>query len=138
MRFLLLNGAEENSWKERLATALAPLGTLAVARAGNGLPPGVEEPDGLIIIDSTMVENVDDLVAALRHENPERRIVVMTASPTWQRARSAFEAGAMDYLPKTLQHEELLNTFRQILNRPLSPWPEDDRTPVRGKGSGKT
>lgn len=108
------------------------MGTLSVARAGNGMPPDVEEPDGLIIIDSTMVENVDKLVSTLRRENPKRRIVVMTASPTWQRARAAFEAGAMDYLPKTLQQDELLDTFRQILNRPLAPWPEDDQNVSRG------
>jgi DNA-binding NtrC family response regulator len=123
MQFLLLNGAEDNYWRMLLARALAPLGTLNVGQAIQGLPPECEEPDGLIIIDATKVEEVELLVSRLRAEKPERRIVVMTASPTWQRARAAFEAGAADYLPKTLPPDELLSSFEQILRKPLPPWP---------------
>jgi DNA-binding response OmpR family regulator len=98
MRFLLLDGEEESDWTKFLADALAPLGTLSVARAGEWTRLGGDEPDGLILIDATAVENVEELVSSLRLERPARRIVVMTASPTWRRARAAFEAGAIDYL----------------------------------------
>lgn len=55
----------------------------------------------------------------LRAERWERRIVVLTASPTWKRARAVFEAGAMDYLPKTLTMMEMREAFQQSLNKPL-------------------
>jgi DNA-binding response OmpR family regulator len=123
MQFLLLNGAEDNYWKVILAEALEPLGPLDVARATQGLPLESREADRIIIIDATVVENVEKLVSSLRTESPERRIVVVTASPTWQRARAAFESGAIDYLPKTLQPQELRIAFEQILRRPIPPWP---------------
>lgn len=116
MRFLLLDGVEESYWKAALAEALTPLGTLYSAPAAEGVP--AEEPDGLIIIDAAAPVKVEQLIAKLRAERPARRIVVMTASPTWQRARAAFEAGAVDYLPKTMPPAELLDTIRQLLARP--------------------
>jgi DNA-binding response OmpR family regulator len=122
--FLLLDGAEDNAWKAFLEEALAPLGKLSVAQASQGMPIKGEEPDGIIIIDATIVEDVERLVSSLRAERPERRIVVMTASPTWQRARAAFDAGAVDYLPKTLSQDELRNKFEYILNSSPPPWPE--------------
>jgi DNA-binding NtrC family response regulator len=122
MRFLLLDGEEESDWTTFLADALAPLGTLRVARAGEWTRLDGDEPDGLILIDATAVENVERLVSSLRLERPARRIVVMTASPTWRRARAAFEAGAIDYLHKTLSRDELRKAFEQILDRPAPPW----------------
>lgn len=138
MRFLLLDGAEGSYWTTFLADALAPLGTLSVARASQGGPLQEDEPDGLILIDATMVENVEKLVSSLRLERPERRIVVMTASPTWQRARAAFEAGAIDYLPKTLSRDELRGAFEQVLSRPLPPWPECGQNADCEKDSERT
>ena len=122
MRFLLLNGAEDSRWRIILAEALEPLGPLSVVQASQGLPPG-EGLDCIIIVDATGVEEVEKLVSSLRTEGPERRIVVMTASPTWTRARAAFEAGAIDYLPKTLPPEMLRGAFEQIARRELPPWP---------------
>ncbi len=119
MRFLLLNGLDDGFLKELLTKVIKPYGSLSVASAEAGVPSEVEEPDGLIIIDATVVEWAEQLVAQLRLERPERRIVVLTASPTWQRARAVFEAGAMDYLPKTLSIEELDEAFQKALRKPL-------------------
>lgn len=119
MRFLLLNGSDDDFSKDFLTEVLKPFGSLKVVPANQGSIPGNEEPDGLIFIDATAVERAERLVAQLRLERPERRIVVLTASPTWKRARAAFEAGAMDYLPKTLPIEELRQAFRQALQNPL-------------------
>lgn len=119
MRFLLLNGSDDDFSKDLLTEVLKPLGSLEAAPASQGSISPDDEPDGLIFIDATAVERAERLVAQLRLERPERRIVVLTASPTWKRARAAFEAGAMDYLPKTLPIEELRQAFRQALQNPL-------------------
>lgn len=119
MRFLLLNGLDDGFFKDFLTKVVKPLGSLGVVNSEGGLPPDIEEPDGLILIDATVVERAEKLVAHLRLERPERRIVVLTASPTWQRARAVFEAGAMDYLPKTLSTEDLREAFQQALQKPL-------------------
>ena len=122
MQFLLLDGADDSYWKAWLIETLTPLGILRVAPADTGVPNADAEPDGLIIIDATAVEDVEELVSRLRTERPERRIVVVTASPDWVHARAAFEAGAADYLPKTLSPKQLLETFQRLLQRPLPPW----------------
>lgn len=119
MHFLLLSEFGDGFLQDHLTNVLKPIGSLIVASAEEGVPSGIEEPDGLIIIDATAVERADRLVARLRLERPERRIVVVTASPTWQRARAVFEAGAMDYLPKTLNAYELREAFQQALSNPL-------------------
>lgn len=82
-----------------------------------------ESGDALVIVDATVVEQVENEVMRLRTECPARRIVVLTASPTWQRARAAFAAGAMDYLPNTLDKKELRRIFDRLCRQPLPPWP---------------
>lgn len=120
MRFLLLTESDDDFLKDILAETLKPLGSLSVSRIRADALFDAEEPDGLILIDATTVDWPERLVARLRLERPERRIVVLTASPTWQRARAALEAGAMDYLPQTLPADELLTAFRQAIQIPIT------------------
>lgn len=126
MRFLLLQGEKDSYWSAFLAEVIAPLGNLRIAAARDWLVKNEEEPDGLIIVDATNVEQFEKLVAILCAENPQRRVVVMTASPTWTRARAAFEAGAIDYLPKTLPADELRALFIQMLQNPFPIVKGDD------------
>jgi DNA-binding NtrC family response regulator len=125
MRFLLMNGSSDLEWKMILEDGLAPLGKLDVVKIGDtkDMTDISAEEYGVVIVDATVVEDVEILVSRLRLAQPDCRIVVMTHSPTWQRARSAFEAGAIDYLPKTLSRERLLSSFKQILRKQLPPWP---------------
>ncbi|MBM3272523.1 response regulator [Candidatus Kaiserbacteria bacterium] len=122
VNFLLINGSSDNHWEELLQRALGPLGKLSVIRASNGIVQLYEKYD-VAIVDATVVEEVEFLVSRLRTKQPTCRIVVVTASPTWQRARTAFEAGAIDYIPKSLGQDELKKTFQEILQKPLPPWP---------------
>lgn len=117
MQFLLLQGDKDSYWSAFLADVIIPLGSLNVAKADDWTATGQEEPDGLIVVDTTHIERFEQLVARLYTENPSRRIVVMTASPTWKRARAAFESGAIDYLPKTLPADELRAAFEELLSR---------------------
>lgn len=123
MLLIVTSEAADNSWREWLAAALAPLGTLEAVEVDEAMRK-VKEHKGIVIVDATFVDNVDAVVSGLRTARPDSRIVVMTASPTWQMARSAFEAGAIDYLPKTMDEDEMLNTFERILNKPVPPWPK--------------
>lgn len=123
MLLMVTGCATEDTWGEWLRAALAPLGKLEVMEVNKAMNQ-IREMDGIVIVDATFVDKVDTVVSNLRTKRPDSRIVVMTASPTWQHARSAFEAGAIDYLPKTMDEEELLDTFKLILKKPLPPWPK--------------
>jgi DNA-binding NarL/FixJ family response regulator len=74
----------------------------------------VKEQNNLVIIDASETEAIEARIANLRAERPSCRIVVITASPTWQGARAAFEAGATDYLPKSLGEEGLRRALNEI------------------------
>lgn len=122
MLLIVTSEAADKSWRDWLAATLAPLGTLKAVEVDEAMRK-IREHNGIVIVDATVIENVDVVVSGLRASKPDSRIVVMTASPTWQMARSAFEAGAIDYLPKTMDEDEMLNTFERILTKPLPPWP---------------
>jgi DNA-binding NtrC family response regulator len=123
MRLLFITtGVADSQWIAVLERAVAPLGELNVIKMDDAMQQ-IHEEYGIVMVDATVVENVEEYVSRLRTENPESRIVVMTASPTWTRARAAYQAGAIDYLPKTLSEEELRRNFKEILLRPLPPWP---------------
>jgi len=102
-----------------------------LARLGNLIfvtEAGLVAEDGperflLCVIDAAAVKAPDKLISQLRVQDPAARIVVMTASPTWRRARASFEAGALDYLPKNLNTEDLFRTIQRLLEKTLPPGP---------------
>jgi DNA-binding NtrC family response regulator len=123
MFFLLIERTKDEHWRNKLTEALAKLGELHVTKVEEAMNQILDEKYKVVMVDATGEDEVEKVVSRLRTQRPDCRIVVMTASPTWQRARAAFEAGAIDYLPKTLGAEELAQTFEQIRNKPLPPWP---------------
>ncbi len=121
INFLLIGRPEDTGWRRILRQALTPLGVLeTVSEADAGERIAQYRCHAIVIIDATVIENVPELVSRLRRQCPESRIVVATASPTWQRARDAFRAGAVDYIRKSWDSKEMLNAMREILSRSLS------------------
>jgi DNA-binding NarL/FixJ family response regulator len=55
-----------------------------------------------------------DAIAALRHEFPNARFIILTTAAGDMQARRAFEAGAMGYLLKNLLRTELIDTIRLV------------------------
>ena len=122
MRMVLLGTTNDNEWNKALKEALEPLGGIDVMEA----KLTVGEPDSkykIVALDATYIDNVERRVSQLRSEQPDRRIVVLTAAPNWQSARAAFEAGAIDYLPKTLDQSQIRKTFKELKRKRLPPWP---------------
>jgi len=118
--FLLIGRLEESSWPPALAEALAPLGRLHIVSEQEAFEEIDNTRYDVIIVDATAVKEVAPLVARLHARQPEARMVVATLSPTWQRAREALQAGASDYIRKSLNREETLAAIRDILRRPRS------------------
>jgi len=120
VKFLLVSRPEDAAWSLVLSRALAALGMLETVSETDAADRMAQyQCDAITIIDATAIENVPTLVSRLRSRCPESRIVVATASPTWQRARDAFRTGAVDYIRKSWDGEELLIAMKDILSRPL-------------------
>ncbi len=126
INFLLISRPEDTTWPQFLSQALAPLGSVETASEKDAAERIAQyKCNTIVIIDAAAVEEVPALVACLRRRCPESRIVVATASPTWQRARDAFQAGAVDYIRKSWDSKELLTAISEALGESL---PHKDET----------
>ncbi len=114
---LLICEQKASSWSGVVVAALAPFGHLQIAPVNEALDLVQQQPQRLIIVDAACVQDAPALVARIRALRPGARVVIATASPTWRRAREAFQAGATDYIRRSLSKQELQETFANALNK---------------------
>jgi len=119
--FLLVGKAPGARWPMVLEQALAPLGQLYIVPEEKAVCVISERAYDVVLIDAGAVRDVVQLVARLRAQQPRLRIVVVTASPTWQQSREVFRAGATDYLRKSLDKKKLRDQIRAVLEMPPLP-----------------
>jgi len=123
MSMVVIGSKQDSLWHSTLREAFAPLGAVDIIAMEDVCVKELSGRYEIVAVDAAHVKNVEELVSRLRRARPEQRIVVMTASPTWQRARAAFEAGAADYLPKKLSKAELFKSFSKVRRKQPPPWP---------------
>lgn len=116
--FLLVNSQQQDRWHRVLETALNSFGALESVREDTAVTRAIEKSFDIIIVDATVVKRVELLVSRIHVQQPQTRVVVVTASPDWKLARAAFLAGAVDYVFKSSDQDELRETFKEILNTP--------------------
>jgi len=76
------------------------------------------EPFDLVLTDQKMPDLSGlELLEAVRAQNPETPVIVMTAHGTIETAVAAIKAGATDYLTKPLNLDELLHRVQQVRER---------------------
>ncbi|MBM3149499.1 MAG: response regulator [Chloroflexi bacterium] len=80
-----------------------------------------KRPYELIIMDVWATPDIAESIAAIRQLQPDVRIVVASAGPTWKQAREAFDAGAVDFIVKSLDAGEL-QTSLQRARHITPPW----------------
>ena len=78
-----------------------------------------EEPDeffDLLVVDASGLQiELGERVGWLHGRFPDVPIIVLTNSPTWRRARAVLQAGASDYLRRSVNDETLLSRCRSLL-----------------------
>ncbi|MGQ9598886.1 MAG: response regulator [Anaerolineae bacterium] len=116
--FLLVSEEEESLWPSVLRRALAPLGELQVLSEEKALQAVSARPVPMVILDAAGVRDVASLTSRLKKQRPDLHVVVATASPTWRRARNALQAGASDYIGKSLEEEKLRAQIEAVLKLP--------------------
>jgi len=80
-----------------------------------------KRPYELIIMDVWATPDIAESIAAIRQLQPDAKIVVASAGPTWKQARAAFDAGAVDFIVKSLDAEELQTSLQRARHIP-TPW----------------
>jgi DNA-binding response OmpR family regulator len=121
--FLLIGRNTETQWPLVLQQALSSLGKLYVVPEEEALQAVVQDHYDVIIIDAGTVRDAVLLTSHVRVHRPEARVIIATASPTWQRARKALQAGATDYIRKSLDKKELHARVQAVLEVPAPSWP---------------
>lgn len=114
---ILISNPHESHWLRILEKALVSIATLEVAAEAEAIECVLRRRHDLIIVDATSVDDPPYWIARIRDKQPDARVIVVTASPTWTLAREAFRAGAMDYIGKSTSLQELHSTFANILMR---------------------
>lgn len=115
---LVITNRPDSAWVREVRETLGGLGDVRVASEQAALEQVTAKDYDLIIIDSTAIGgDLPTLISELHSEQPDIPIVVATMSPTWQRARQAFLAGATDYIRKSFDRERILAIAQEVLER---------------------
>jgi DNA-binding response OmpR family regulator len=124
--FLLIGKKTDTQWSQVLRQALHSLGKLHTVSEKEAVQAITQRHYDVVIVDAGAIGDVASLVALLRSKQRRMRIVVATASPTWQRAREILQAGAVDYIRKSLNMKELRSKIQTVVKVPPPSWPPQE------------
>lgn len=115
----MLGRPGDRTWEEFLKRALAELHrelVLATEASADEVPWGEHD---LVLLDAGGVGDMTRAISQIRARNPDARIIILAPSPSWEQAREAMLAGAVDYAPKDLKHANIVEVIRRALGRRL-------------------
>ena len=115
--FLLVSNSPSDPWVRILQEVVTSLGSLQIASKQETIKLVSQRDYDLLVVDAAKVEDVFCLVSSIREQQPDARILVVTTSPTWRRAREAFRAGATDYIRKSMNKTELLCILQATMDK---------------------
>jgi CheY-like chemotaxis protein len=119
--FLLIGPSDADPWQQLLTEVSDDLGNLQTTEEATALALIARHHYDLIVIDAVQVADPYTLVSRIRRQKPEARAVIVTASPTWKRARRAFQAGATDYVSKSMNKKIVLTMLQETLMKSPPP-----------------
>jgi DNA-binding NtrC family response regulator len=114
-RFLLVSDSAGDHGNQVLRDALAALGYLQSTTEGDMESCLQGRTYDVVIVDAGAVASAPDVVCRVHSLDPGTKVVVITASPHWKIAKAVIQAGAADYLSKPLDKEQILASFRTML-----------------------
>lgn len=113
---LLLIGTVDAYWRQLLVETAGAYMSITALNFEDALVALQQQPYVLTILDAGAVGRVGAAISQIKALQPRMIVLVVTASPTWTRAREAFRAGAVDYVRKPNQRDELDDLVRTALN----------------------
>ena len=120
---ILIDGDHDYPWSGILKDSLNPSDMLDFCNEDNVIAQITQRSYDLIIVDAAAVSSVPLLISRIRMKHNDARIMIVTNSPTWRRAREAFQAGATDYVQKSLDKKETILSIQTALKKTPPAWP---------------
>lgn len=119
-QIVILSNNASSPWVQQTSVVMEKLGQVSVlADCGLDMLEERDEPYDLFLLDASGLQmELAAYVAWLHGRFPQTPIVVLTSSPTWRRARAVLQAGASDYMRRSMSDEQLLQRCRSLLNWP--------------------
>jgi len=112
LNVLLIDGDSESQWLARLRSVAVNWGHLQIVPVETWASQ-VTHYDVVIIDESQTLEH-PQLIRSVAQRWPDCKIVIISETPEWRRARQAFQAGASDYLPSSSSAEEFNQLFSEL------------------------
>lgn len=112
---ILLIGTADAYWRQLLVETAGAYMAITALTFEDALVTLQQQPYLLTILDAGAVGRVGAAISQIKALQPRMVVLVVTASPTWTRAREAFRAGAVDYVRKPNQRAELDDLVRNAL-----------------------
>lgn len=116
--FLLVGEGHKTPWVRAVQRALADLGQVDSVTEEQALEALGRNHHDVALINAGRVRDAALTTSCLRASQPDLCVVVFTASPTWQRAREVYRAGAIDYRRKSLDEKEIRSVVESALQLP--------------------
>lgn len=117
-RIAILSNNAHSPWLKHVTEILGTIGMLTVF-SESMLENELDKPYDLLLIDASGLQiELAERVAWLHGRFPDVPLVVLTSSPTWRRARAVLQAGAADYMRRSIEDEQLLKRCHSLLNCP--------------------
>lgn len=113
-RIAVVGNINESQWMQKVQAPLTQIGKVYILTKEEILQHKETCQYTIAIIDSSTVGDDPAFIQELKTEHPEIPHLVVTASPTWRRAREMFKAGADDYL-KQMDPEKLVQICSKLL-----------------------
>lgn len=111
----VLSNNDQSPWLKRLAEVLGSLGTVTIFSEG-AFSEDVGRRFDLLVVDTSGLQmELAERVGWLHGRFPTVPIVVLTSSPTWRRARAVLQAGASDYMRRSMEDDMLLERCRSLI-----------------------
>lgn len=112
---ILLIGTVDTYWHQLLVETAGACMAITALTFEDALVALQQQSYLLTILDAGAVGRVGAAISQIKALQPRMVVLVVTASPTWTRAREAFRAGAVDYVRKPNQRAELDDLVRNAL-----------------------
>ena len=110
---------DSRTMRKMLAGALKEAGIEVIGNAGNGIEALEQlktiKPD-LITLDITMPE-MDGLDALrfIKKDNPDQKVLMVSAAGQKEKVLEALKLGALDFIQKPFEPEEVIKTIQKAL-----------------------
>lgn len=114
----VLSNNDRSPWLKRLAEVLSSLGTITIYSECAFSEESERRFDLLVVDASGLQMELAERVSWLHGRFPNVPIVVLTSSPTWRRARAVLQAGASDYMRRSMEDDMLLERCRSLIAWP--------------------